>query len=233
MRPAPRFSSALRKPETRKGAPADEPGRPTRSGKPEGKFTTSARERGYVCQLIIRRKTVAKRSTGRFLRRPQDAYDTPLSAVVPLLPHLPPTSRFVEPCAGNGTLVRHLERYGHRCIGAYDIEPRESELIVDRADARTILADEVDPFLYITNPPWTRALLHPIIFNLYWQAPTWLLFDADWIHTKQARPYLPLLRKIVSVGRVKWIEDSEHVGKDNAAWHLFAPAGSTEFIGRQ
>ena len=28
--------------------------------------------------------------------------------------------------------------------------------------------------------------------------PTWLLFDADWMHTKQSQPFLPLLRKIVA-----------------------------------
>jgi len=51
--------------------------------------------------------------------------------------------------------------------------------------------------------------------------PTWLLFDADWAHTKQAIPYLEMCLKIVAVGRVKWIEGSEGPGKDNAAWYLF------------
>ena len=51
--------------------------------------------------------------------------------------------------------------------------------------------------------------------------PTWLLFDADWAHTKQARPYLKYCDKIVSVGRVKWIPDSKMTGKDNCAWYLF------------
>jgi hypothetical protein len=42
------------------------------------------------------------------------------------------------------------------------------------------------------------------------------------------------LRKIVSIGRVKWIEDSAGSGKDNAAWYLFdaIKAGPTEFYGR-
>ena len=65
--------------------------------------------------------------------------------------------------------------------------------------------------------------------------PTWLLFDADWVHTRQAAPYLPHLRKIVSIGRVRWIEGSKHAGKDNCAWYLFDQsfAGPAESSGGQ
>ena len=52
-------------------------------------------------------------------------------------------------------------------------------------------------------------------------APTWLLFDSDWMHTKQSVPYLTMLKKVVSIGRVKWIEGSSSVGKDNCCWYLF------------
>jgi hypothetical protein len=63
--------------------------------------------------------------------------------------------------------------------------------------------------------------------------PTWLLFDADWVHTKQSAPFMPYCRKIVSVGRVRWIEGTKMTGKDNVAWHLFtAEEGTTEFYGR-
>lgn len=80
---------------------------------------------------------------------------------------------------------------------------------------------EWSPEAFITNPPWTRSLLHPLIVHLSNQAPTWLLFDADWMHTKQAAPYLDRLVRIVSVGRLKWIPDSKMDGKDNCAWYLF------------
>lgn len=36
---------------------------------------------------------------------------------------------------------------------------------------------------------------------------------------------MPMLRKIVSVGRVKWIEDSPHTGKDDCAWYMFDAEG--------
>jgi hypothetical protein len=150
-------------------------------------------------------------------------------AVVPLLPHLAPSTRFVEPCAGEGHLVNHLVAAGHVCVAGFDTAARGAN---QRRDARTAEYGDIVFDVFVTNPPWTRELLHPIIANLWWQRPCWLLFDADWIHTRQARPYLPMLRKVVAVGRVKWIEDSPHMGKDNCAWHLFAPAGATEFIGR-
>jgi hypothetical protein len=54
------------------------------------------------------------------------------------------------------------------------------------------------------------------------------------MHTKQSAPFMPYLRKIVSVGRVKWIPDSKMTGKDNCAWYLFDQngTGQTEFYGR-
>jgi hypothetical protein len=45
------------------------------------------------------------------------------------------------------------------------------------------------------------------------------------MHTKQAVPYLTKLKKVVSIGRVKWIEDSKYTGKDNSCWYLFYDCG--------
>ena len=63
--------------------------------------------------------------------------------------------------------------------------------------------------------------------------PTWLLFDADWMHTKQSRPYLQYLHKVVSVGRIKWFGNT--TGKDNCVWYLFDRTNKkpTEFHGRK
>lgn len=152
-----------------------------------------------------------------FERRPRDFYPTPATAVAPLLPHLEPATHFAEPCAGDGALIDALTAHGHICLHASDIEPRRAGIL--QADALDGPWSGFDTF--ITNPPWDRKVLHPLIVHLSDQAPTWLLFDADWIHTRQAAPYLPRLRKVVSVGRVKWIPDSPFTGKDNCAWHLF------------
>jgi len=171
---------------------------------------------------------VGKRSN--FVRVERDFYPTPREAVVPLLRHLAPATRFVEPCAGNGALIDILTAEGHVCARAWDLEPQRSD--IDRRDALTRLVGNIDCF--ITNPPWDREILHRLIPHLSSQHPTWLLFDADWIHTRQSRPFLPLLHRIVSVGRVKWIPDSKMSGKDNCAWHLFnmPSVPAAEFYGR-
>jgi len=167
----------------------------------------------------------------QFERRERDFYPTPYEAVLPLLPHLPKGATFCEPCAGDGALIHHLARHGHYFVCAFDIEPRCS--LAYEGDARTLWSDG-NPDFYITNPPWVRDILHPIIENLSRHLPTWLLFDADWMHTRQAAPYIPLCRKIVSVGRVKWIPDSKFTGKDNACWYLFDAhqSGQAQFIAR-
>ena len=65
-----------------------------------------------------------------FPRRERDDYPTPWPAVVPLLRLLEPGTKFVEPCAGAGDLVGHLERAGHVCVAASDlpVDARTCEL---------------------------------------------------------------------------------------------------------
>lgn len=165
-----------------------------------------------------------------FKRVERDYYPTPRAAVVPLLGHLPPGCTFMEPCAGDGRLARHLEDAGHHCVWAGDIEPQADAIAAH--DALTGLPNVKADYI-ITNPPWDRKLLHPMIETFVKSAPTWLLFDADWPHTLQAASFLRMCAKIVSVGRVKWIEDSKMTGKDNAAWFLFQrDARQTVFFGR-
>lgn len=171
---------------------------------------------------------MGKRSS--FERNPRDFYPTPLEAVVPLLHHVHPGMTFYEPCAGNGALVNHLESNKVVCVGRSDIEPQAAH--IQQMDVLKLAHLTGDCF--ITNPPWDRKILHPIIEVLRNKKPTWLLIDADWAHTKQAAPYLLFCASIVSVGRVKWIPDSKMTGKDNCAWYLFRQeaVGSTRFYGR-
>ena len=153
-----------------------------------------------------------------FERVERDFYPTPIEAVIPLVPHLPDKGLFAEPCAGDGRLIRHIEELtGLLGYWMTDVEPMAD--FVGDGDATTDKIVGCD--VCITNPPWNRKILHPIIENLSTQMPTWLLFDADWIHTKQSIPYLTKLKKVVSIGRVKWIEGSKSVGKDNCCWYLF------------
>jgi hypothetical protein len=162
-----------------------------------------------------------------FPRRERDDYPTPWKAVAPLLRLLEPGTRFVEPCAGDGELVGHLERAGHVCVGAYDLP----------IDARTASYAIDSDVVFITNPPW-RPQFEPrkIIANLSDQRPSWLLMYTDWLFTKRAAPYLPRLRAIAVVGRMRWIPGTKHSGYENCCWALFDwpqldGPGAIRFIG--
>lgn len=175
-----------------------------------------------------------------FERRDRDFYPTPLAAAEPLLTTLVTMGegvRFCEPCAGDGALIDHLTGAGHECVAAWDIEPQRAD--IDVQNALGCLYDdrhfgEIDCF--ITNPPWDRQTLHPLIEHLSDQYPTWMLFDADWMHTRQSADFMDRCAAIISVGRVKWIPDSNMTGKDNCCWYLFDKPSSapfTVFMGRR
>jgi len=160
---------------------------------------------------------MTKRSN--FKRRKNDAYDTPVKAMTPLLPYLPKKCRFIEPCAGNGQMVDYFVEQGHECVDYFDLEPRRDDIKEFDAFDYSV-ANYYDCDFIITNPPWTRQLLHPMIELWASVRPTWVLFDSDWIFTKQAIPYLEYCHKIVSIGRVSWMDNGVS-GKDNSAWFLF------------
>jgi hypothetical protein len=153
---------------------------------------------------------MGKRSN--FKRREADFYPTPWAAVVPLIPYLRGIRSFAEPCAGDGALVRHLEGFGLRCVYAGDIRSGQDALALDHYGA----ADAI-----ITNPPYSRAVMHRLIEHFERIVPTWLLLESDWASTRQAAPFMASCSDIVSIGRVKWIEGSKHTGKDNYAWFRF------------
>jgi len=164
---------------------------------------------------------MGKRSN--FERAEKDFYPTPKEAFLPLLPYLVEYGKnFIEPCCGDGRLVRYLEEAGYTCVQSSD----------DEVDARYSTYPKCD--FFITNPPWTRSTLHGIIENLSTQAWTWLLFDADWMHTKQSAGLIKRCSTILPIGRVKWIEGSKHTGKDNVCWYLFIPGyfQGPKFLGR-
>lgn len=152
-----------------------------------------------------------------FPRIPKDKYLTfDRRAAPPLLAHLKRGFRYVEPAAGAGDLIQQLD--GHAvCVGCRDIEPQADFIPV--GDMLEATLDGADGF--ITNPPWDRKLLHPLITYLSDQGPTWLLFDSNWANTKQALQFMPRCRKIVAVGRLKWIPNTKDDPKDDVSWYLF------------
>jgi hypothetical protein len=153
---------------------------------------------------------MGKRSN--FERIPRDFYPTPLAAVPPLIPHLRGVHTFAEPCCGDGALVNHLEAHGLRCVYQGDISTGQDALaITDYGKADSI----------ITNPPYTRPLMHALIRYFQVIAPTWLLVEQDWCATKQAVSYLGSCSDIVAIGRVRWIEGTTMSGYENFAWCRF------------
>lgn len=173
---------------------------------------------------------MGKRSS--FERVEKDFYRTwDKRAVQKLYPFLRKGQTFAEPFAGDGVLTDQLTDIGLTCVLETDIDPKNERITkLDVFDLSIHDLRECD--FIISNPPWTRTLLHPIIEHLSNLKPTWLLFDADWMHTKQSKELLAkYCTDIVSVGRLKWIEGSNVSGKDNCAWYRFSnqKTGSTIF----
>lgn len=176
---------------------------------------------------------MGKRSN--FERQPRDYYPTPYQAVEPLIPHLSDYQYFVEPCAGNGALVDALESQSHMtCKWLSDIEPQRQDVMpLDAFDLNETHLQDAD--CIITNTPWKRDILHPMIEHFVSLRPTFLLADADWIFTKQSSRFTNrpgFLKMIVAIGRVKWFGNT--TGKDNSCWYLFDKNNSSlpKFIGR-
>ena len=171
---------------------------------------------------------MGKRSN--YQRVARDCYDTPYDAVIPLLEHLSEKTAFIEPCAGKNALTGHLTQNGHNCLHASDIYPRHENIAMQCVFEKPFHPEG----LIITNPPWDRKFLHPFIEKIVAEDRiAWLLFDADWCHTKQSIPFMPHVGEIVSIGRVKWFEGSKSTGKDNCAWYkIRRDAKQTIFHGR-
>lgn len=158
-----------------------------------------------------------------FPKKNRDFYATPFSAVLPLLGHLRPSTAFHEPCVGSFDLVAHLENYNHKCVESGDIATGQNALNIKKTKGD----------LFITNPPWTWATLNSLISHLSNIQKTWLLLNADVMHNKRMSLHLKRCIKIVSVGRVSWMQNGIN-GYENCAWFLFDQNhfGATIFVGR-
>lgn len=177
---------------------------------------------------------MGKRSN--FARNSRDYYRTRDPRVVaPLLAITGGPVRFYEPCAGDGSLIRLLNEHRFVCEGASDIYPMASGIGLLDAMQIGVGGPVRSVTRIITNPPWDRSDLHAMIRHFITLAPTTLLFDADWAHTKQSAELMQHCRAISAIGRVRWIEGSLHDGKDNCAWYHFTEQTEPEtvFYGRQ
>ena len=178
---------------------------------------------------------MAKRSN--FKRIERDFYATwDKRALPPLLKYIGSGVKFAEPCAGDGSLTRQLINAGNTPVWQSDIEPQANNII--QADAFNLTTELSSADYIITNPPWSRnrdgsGLMHDLIRHFKDINDTWLLFDADWMHTKQLAELIQYCEVAISVGRLKWIPNSKYDSKDNVCWYKFIKEKTTtKFIGR-
>lgn len=190
---------------------------------------------------------MTKRAAGKHAPRLRDFWPTPPDPIWKLVPHLKGVHTFAEPMCGDGAIIRTLEEAGFQCLFAADLEPMDDAAsYAEWADVRDTQAwHYLDCDVIVSNPPWPWPTNRrpkgepdgwpsvPIIQHLMKIKPTWMLLSSDFAHNRYFLELEPFCRKIVSVGRVKWITDSQNTGFDNAAWYLFdADAeGAPEFRG--
>jgi hypothetical protein len=162
---------------------------------------------------------MGKRS--QFERIDRDYYPTfDKRAALVLAPLIRGIETYSEPCYGGGHLVKLLNVHTMAtCVQHSDISTGTDALDLQRPQLNG--ADAI-----ITNPPWSRNVLHDMIMHFSNLAPTWLLFDSDWAYTKQAIPFLMFCTDIAAIGRLKWMEDSNASGKENCSWYRFDAAPS-------
>lgn len=167
-----------------------------------------------------------------FDKIPKDKYYTwDARAYTPMRSRFRKIETFIEPCAGAGDMVAALQDLGLRCVLACDIAP-ECRLEHGRLGILTPIVEasyeQITPEYLaaadyiITNPPWTRSIMHPFIeWCIESRLPAWLLIDTNWASSKQARPFLTYCSDIVPTPRLKWIPDSKDSAKDDTAWYHF------------
>ena len=160
------------------------------------------------------------------VENPHSFWPTPPEAVLPLLPHLKPETWFVEPCAGDGALVRALCAHGHKLHWAADIEPRQDFILPMDALSpevqRHIRNTDFDAI--ITNPPFSRHNFETLkaMIRLFSAAkPSWLLLPAAFKYNDYAPEFMAYCHKVVAVGRIQWIAGSDGKGRKDFAWYLF------------
>ena len=174
-----------------------------------------------------------------FERKGRDFYATYSRKPIEILAEYLPKNdfTFIEPMAGAGHLTDSIVSIVPQasCIAETDILPMDRRVAqhdlrdLVSADGHMEILKQAD--FFITNPPWKRTILHETIMTLSAIRPTWLLIDSNWVNTQQAKPYLEHCRKIVALGRIKWIPDSKGPGKEDSSFYLFDQMsdGQTQF----
>lgn len=145
-----------------------------------------------------------------FERIPKDFYGTVDSRAIPpnLLKHIRGKT-YAEPFYGEGDLEDLLMDVA-TCKWRSDI--RETVGCSSVRDALTLTLSDLEGCdLIISNPPYQKDVLLPLIDNLTTLKPLWLLLPSDLMFNGYMVPYMKQCERVISVGRLyffvnKWCE---------------------------
>ncbi len=168
---------------------------------------------------------------------PKDYYPTrDPAAIPPKFVEFIYGKTYAEPCCGEGDLVDLLADVA-TCKWESDLEWRGAG---QERDAMSLIEEDLeDCACIITNPPFTKAILLPMIDHFISFKDTWLLLPADMMHNKYFAPYMKKCSKVVSVGRLCWfpVDGKRIPGTDNYAWYFWQQGQEgetpTTFYGRE
>ena len=93
-------------------------------------------------------------------RRPLDAYYTPEHLVAPLLGHMRPRGRLLEPCVGDGSIARLLSHLPQTAVLTNDIDTKvfaDTHLDASQELLWSCLHKTTHIDWVITNPPFSKA----------------------------------------------------------------------------
>ncbi len=170
-----------------------------------------------------RRRQLLKKNLSRsgHQKSPLDYYPTPPEAVTALAPFLEPSTRFVEPCAGGGHLIRHLEALGHVCTLAIDLDPKHPS--VSKGDALDLTRDQLgDAVMFATNLPFSDwKVFERLLWHLISIAPTWTLQPHAYLCNEQCGPLLNHAVEIVPTARLRLFEGTSMNWKRDTTWALY------------
>lgn len=167
---------------------------------------------------------MGKREVEKKPRLSRDWYPTrDPAAVQALAPFLGATHNYIEPCAGDGSLIDLLASEGlpAKCVSAYDIDPQRAD-ITQRNCLSLRSKDVTEAHSFITNPPYQWDMLQPMLDHLPTLLPTWLLLPADMMFNKRMSVYMKKCSDVVAVGRLWWFENEQGKkikGVDNFAFY--------------
>jgi len=123
--------------------------------------------------------------------------------------------RYAEPCYGEGDLEDLLMDVAV-CRWRSDIRDTGCCKLWDATCLSQHELEHCD--VIITNPPFSRDVLLPMIDHFITLKPTWLLLPAGYMHNRYFAPYMEKCSLVVSIGRLKWFKDSKYTSTDDFIW---------------